>query len=461
MLFFVMEIKMTNRKRLIIILFISYFFHIKLTIANSLIINNTQVNKINNKNYINNIFIAINKKDWQQVEGYLNKLIKNNYHDKSLIYFIQGCLSYKNREPQSAMHYLSLAITINPHFTRAKLDLSYIYIENRIYHKAKSLLNELIAQQDLPDLVKKKIKYLLILVNNKNPFFATLSLGYHLTDNLNKSPGSPAECLQKNSAGDCLLTRKMPKKITSSGFSLFGMAQQSLMLQEPHSIFTRLTANGQIYRQNTAYNDYQANIYAGYHFQTPQHYLLAGPILGYQQGEEDPNAYDIGGKIEWRYRPDMAAKLDFILNHQFKWKDYYQGQHNNGLKHETSFSINYPFNNMDWYLSLGFSQHFHQWQINDYHRYDIGGGVKFRSLPYLETSVSSLWNQYQFKHFDNRLGAKRRDTEWIYAIKLKLTIKIISFTPSITFFHRKNNSNVGWLYRYQKNDLQLNFERYF
>lgn len=195
MLFFVMEIKMTNRKRLIIILFISYFFHIKLTIANSLIINNTQMNKINNKNYINNIFIAINKKDWHQVEDYLNQLIISNYHDKSLIYFIQGCLSYKNREPQSAMHYLSQAIIINPHFTRAKLDLSYIYIENRIYHKAKLLLNELIAQQDLPDLVKKKIKYLITVVNNKNPFFATLSLGYHLTDNLNKSPGSPAECL--------------------------------------------------------------------------------------------------------------------------------------------------------------------------------------------------------------------------------------------------------------------------
>lgn len=253
----------------------------------------------------------------------------------------------------------------------------------------------------------------------------------------------------------------MPKKITSSGFSLFGMTQQAFMLQEPHAAFIHLMANGQIYRQNNTYNGYKANIYAGYHFQSSYHYLLAGPLLGYEQGEEDPNAYEIGGKIEWRYRPDIAAKLDFVLNHQFKWKDYYQEQHNNGLKHETSFSINYPLNNIDWYLSLGFSQHFHQWQINDYHRYDIGGGVKFKSLPYLETSFSSLWNQHQFKHFDNRLGAMRRDTEWIYAIKLKLTIKIIGFTPSITFFHRKNNSNVGWLYRYQKNDLQLNFERYF
>ncbi|MDR5610930.1 MULTISPECIES: hypothetical protein [unclassified Arsenophonus] len=118
---------MTNKKRLIITLFISYFFHIKLTIANSLIINNIQVNKIKNKNYVTNIFIAINKKDWQQVENHLNQLIKNNYHDKSLIYFMQGLLSYKNRELQSAIHYLSQAITINPHFTRAKLDLSYIY----------------------------------------------------------------------------------------------------------------------------------------------------------------------------------------------------------------------------------------------------------------------------------------------------------------------------------------------
>ncbi|MDR5617049.1 tetratricopeptide repeat protein [Arsenophonus sp.] len=188
---------MTNKKRLIITLFISYFFHIKLTITNSLIINNIQVNKIKNKNYVTNIFIAINKKDWQQIENHLNQLIKNNYHDKSLIYFMQGLLSYKNRELQSAIHYLSQAITINPHFTRAKLDLSYIYIENRIYHKAKPLLNELIAQQDLPELVKKKIKYLLIVANNKNSFFATFSLGYHLTDNLNRSPGSPAECLKK------------------------------------------------------------------------------------------------------------------------------------------------------------------------------------------------------------------------------------------------------------------------
>lgn len=461
MLFFITEIKMTNRKRLILTLFISYFFHIKLTIANSLIINNTQVTKVNNKNYITNIFIAINKKDWQQVEKYLDQLIKNNYQDKSLIYFMQGCLSYKNREPQSAMYYLSQAITINPHFTRAKLDLSHIYIENRVYHKAKLLLNELIAQQDLPDQVKKKIKYLLILVNNQNPFFATFSLGYQLTDNLNKSPGSPAECLKKNIDGYCLLTRKMPKKITSSGFSLYGMAQQSFMLQEPHSVFIRLSANGQIYRQNTAYNQYQANIYAGYHFQTPQHYLLAGPILGYEQGEEEPNAYEIGGKLEWRYRPAVMAKLDLVVNQQIKWKDYYQWQHNNGLKYETSFSINYPFNNMDWYLSFGFSQHLHQWKTNDYHRYDIGSGIKFSSLPYLETNLSLLWNQHQFKHFNPLLDAKRRDREWIYAIKLKLSKKLIGFTPSITFFHRNNNSNVGWLYRYQKNDLQLNLERYF
>lgn len=460
MLFFIMEIKMTNSKRLILTLFISYFFHIKLTIANSLVINNIQVNKINNKSYITNIFIAINKKDWQQVERYLNQLIKNNYQDKSLIYFMQGCLSYKNREPESAMYYLSQAITINPHFTRAKLDLSYIYIENRIYDKAKPLLNEVIAQQNLPDQVKKKINYLLMLVNNKNPFFATFSLGYKLTDNLNRSSGSK-KCLQKNINGECLSAGKSLKKITSSGFSLFGMAQQSFMLQQPLSVFIRLTANGQIYRQNTAYNEYQTNIYAGYHFQTPQHYLLAGPILGYQQGEEEPKAYDIGGKFEWRYRPNITAKLDFVLNHQIKWKDHYQWQHNNGLKHETSFAINYPFNNMDWYLSFGFSRHLHQWKTKDYHRYDIGSGVKFRSLPHLETHLSLLWNQHQFKHFDKLIDAKRRDSEWIYAIKLKLTQKHIGFTPSITFFHRKNNSNVGWLYRYQKNDLQLNFERYF
>lgn len=369
--------------------------------------------------------------------------------------------SYKNRELQSAIHYLSQAITINPHFTRAKLDLSYIYIENRIYHKAKPLLNELITQQDLPELVKKKIKYLLIVANNKNSFFATFSLGYHLTDNLNRSPGSPAECLKKNIEGYCLLIRKMPKKITSSGFSVFGMTQQSFMLQEPHSVFIRLTANGQIYRQNSPYNEYQANIYTGYYFQTQQHYLLAGPLFGYEQGEEDPNAYEVGAKIEWRYRPTVVAKLDLVINQQIKWKDYYQWQQNNGLKHETSFSIHYPFNNMDWYLSFGFSKHSHQWKIKDYQRYDIGSGVKFSSLPYLETNLSLLWNQHQFKHFDQRLGAKRHDTEWIYAIKLKLTKKLIGFTPSVTFFHRNNNSNVGWLYRYQKNDLQLNFERYF
>ncbi|MFS1539089.1 MAG: tetratricopeptide repeat protein [Candidatus Phlomobacter fragariae] len=122
---------------------------------------------------------------------------KNNYQDKSLIYFIQGNLTYKNRETQSARHYLLQAIKINPHFTRAELDLSHIYIENRAYHKAKPLLKKLIAQQDLPDLVKKKINYLLILANNKNTFFATFSLGYRLTDNLNKSPGNRKECCKK------------------------------------------------------------------------------------------------------------------------------------------------------------------------------------------------------------------------------------------------------------------------
>ncbi|WP_147392395.1 hypothetical protein [Arsenophonus endosymbiont of Aleurodicus floccissimus] len=126
-------------------------------------------------------------------------------------------MSYKNREFQSTMHYLSQTIIINPYFTCAKLDLSYIYIENRIYHKEKPLLNELIAQQDLPALVKKKIKYLLIMANNKNSFFATFSLGYHLTDNLNRSPGSPAECL-KNIEGYCLLIRKMPKKSPYQAF---------------------------------------------------------------------------------------------------------------------------------------------------------------------------------------------------------------------------------------------------
>lgn len=43
MLFFIMEIKMTNKKQLIIILFI---FYIKLIIANSLITNNIKVNEI-------------------------------------------------------------------------------------------------------------------------------------------------------------------------------------------------------------------------------------------------------------------------------------------------------------------------------------------------------------------------------------------------------------------------------
>nr|WP_269749518.1 surface lipoprotein assembly modifier [Xenorhabdus lircayensis] len=68
----------------------------------------------------------------------------------------------------------------------------------------------------------------------------------------------------------------------------------------------------------------------------------------------------------------------------------------------------------------------------------------------------------RFGTYSELLGAKRQDDEQLYTAAIKFpAAKIFGMTPSFTFRHRRNHSNVNWLYSYDKNEIQIQLEKYF
>ncbi|MBD2795735.1 DUF560 domain-containing protein [Xenorhabdus sp. 18] len=407
------------------------------------------------------LYFAINYRQWRDVRRLLLAYQKLPGHDPFLIDFAQGRLAYREGNLALATYYYQKILRQKPNFTRIKLELARVYFEDQKNRESKQLFEGISQQQQLPEMVLNNIDSYLAEIALRNGWQSSFSFGYTYDDNINTSSNQKPICLL-STEGKCIIKREVPKPIKAWGGTYNAALNRRYQLVGHHGIFGRGLIYGENYPHYHSKNENRFLLVSGYNYKNRFHDFAFGPLFEYQQSAGKTEYHAIGAKMEWRWAVTRQTTLNVELEHKklsypspYRWKD-------NELS-SSYFSLSHAINEKLMLFGGGnWRYQNNQDPADRYQQWEISAGIAGQLYPRINGSLLITLRKQRFGAYSALLGARRQDNEQIYTAAIKFpAAKVLGMTPSLTFRHRHNHSNVSWLYSYDKNEIQIQLEKYF
>ncbi|CDL84013.1 porin family protein [Xenorhabdus szentirmaii] len=415
----------------------------------------------NPENLAKALYFAINYQRWSEVKRLLAVYQKIPESNPLLVDFAQGGLArIEGKLALSAAHYQKI-LSQQPNSTRIKLELARVYFEDYNNREAEKLFSELREQHQLPKIVLENIDRYLHAIPLRSRWHSSFSISSVYDDNLNMTPNQEAQCLLILE-GHCLMQRKLPKIIKEWGSTYTATLSRRYSFAGHHGVFGRALIYGENYPH---YHDANENIFLlvnGYNYKNRTHDLSFGPLFEYKQSAGKTEYYALGAKLEWQWA--MTAQTGLNVEISNKRLNYQQNDSvKNGSLSSSYFSLSHFINDKVILFGGG------QWSYQDsqrpssrYQQWGITAGIAGQIYSGINGSLVATLRQLRFAAYNAVLEARRQDNEQIYTASIKFPkAKIVGMTPSLIFRHRHNRSNVDWLYSYDKNQVQIQLEKYF
>lgn len=430
----------------------------------SLIVINGQTFQVENNidNVGQALFLAINHQQWEDVRRFLAAYQKLSGHDVMLVNFAQGGLARLEGDLDLAAYHYQQILNQQPDFPRIKLELARVYFEDHKNREAEQLFSGLNEAKQLPEAVLKNINSYLEAIELRNGWRGSFSAGYAYNDNVNMSPDQDPRC-RKYRGEQCVDSQNVPKAIKAWGMSYDATLNRRYQLVGHHGIFGRGLIYGENYRDHHDENENTFLMVGGYSYKSRSHDFAFGPLFEYKQRAGDTYYHATGAKTEWRWTFTPKTALNVELEHK-KLRHQQNLRRKDGDLSSTYLTLSHAiskdfvlFGGGDW-LYRGNDQH----ATDRYQQWGVRAGVAGQLYPGINGSLFATLKERRFGAFSPMLRARRQDTEQIYTAVIKVpAAEIWGMTPSLTFRHRRNHSNVGWLYSYNKNEVLVRLEKYF
>ncbi|WP_054475151.1 porin family protein [Photorhabdus heterorhabditis] len=434
----------------------------------SIVLNGLTFSVENNVNDIGQaLYLAINHQQVKDVERFLSMYQKLPGHDTQLVYFAQANIARSQGDLVTAEQHYQTILHKQPDFTRAKLELARVYYENQKNKEARLLFNEISAdnhnnENKLPPAVIKNITSYQDAISLRNSWRGSFSVGYIFNDNTNMSPNQPPVCTEYYANGSCRTERKLPLAKKANGMSYDATLRKVYPLSGHHGIFLRSMTYGESYRHHSDENENTTSAYLGYNYKALKNDFLMGPIIEFNHVGNRFRYRTTGAKTEWMNI--LSKNLALNLEGEYKQFRYHKLYNNNdGNMASVYATLSYyltdqtiTFAGGDWIYKTSVEK------ADDYQQQGIRAGISTQLYPGINAVAFTALRQRQFGDYSVPLGARRKDNEQLYSAILSMPkFEVFGLTPVITYRYRKNNSNVDWLYSYNKNEVLIKFEKYF
>ncbi|OTA19238.1 hypothetical protein Xbed_02635 [Xenorhabdus beddingii] len=431
----------------------------------ALIVINGQTFQVENN--INDIgqalFLAINHRQWPDVKRFLTAYQTLPGHDVMLVNFAQGGLARLEGDLDLAAYHYQQILHQQPDFPRIELELARIYFEDHKNREAEQLFAGLHKEQKLPDVVLKNINSYLNAIDLRNGWRGSFSAGYAYNDNVNMSPDQETIYQYHNPIDDLFYQGQTPKAVKAWGTSYDATLSRRYQIAGHHGIFGRSLIYGENYRDYHDENENTFLLVGGYSYKSRSHDFSFGPLFEYKQRAGDSYYRATGAKTEWRWAFTPQTALSIELEHK-KLRHQESDRRKDGALSSTYFTLSHAiskdfalFGGGDWVYR---DNDLHP--VDRYQQWGVRAGVAGQIYPGINGSLFATLKQRRFGAYHPMLRAIRQDNEQIYTAVIKIpAAEILGMTPSLTFRHRRNHSNVDWLYSYNKNEVLIRLEKYF
>lgn len=407
------------------------------------------------------LYLAINYQQWRDVRRLLVAYQKLPGYDPLLVDFAQGGLARLEGNLTLAASYYQKILRQKPNLTRIKLELARVYFEDHKNREAEQLFDGLSKQRQLPETVLKNIDRYIKAISLRNGWRSSFSLGYVYNDNINISPNQEPICLVFKE-GKCVYKRKVPKAIKEWGITYNATLSRRYQLIGHHGLFGRGLIYGENYHH---YHDENENIFSlvsGYNYKSRNHDLSFGPLFEYKQQAGNTKYHAFGAKIEWQWAITPQTTLNVELGHKhLSYQPLYRSK--DGALSSSYVSLSHAISDrLVLFGGPSWSYQNNQQPALRYQQWGITAGIAGQLYSGIDGSLFVTLKKQHFGAYNALLGAKRQDDEQIYTASIKFpATKVLGMTPSVIFRHSRNHSNVGWMYSYEKNEVQIQLEKYF
>lgn len=420
------------------------------------------------------LYLAVMQKQWQVALRYLEKYKNFPNYDQALTEFAEGVMARTQGNLSLAESKLKHSLEIQSNNLMTQLELARVYTEQQKNQQGQQLFQQIQSQLNLltdpaAQGIRQTVEMYINGLKQRDAWHGSLAFGSRYASNINNASDKhdiityyAIDPNTKEVVPVEQVKRGTPDAISAQGLDYEATLTKRWSLSGQHGIALRGLFYGQVYPDQTDYNELTFNLNAGYSFYNERNQVLVAPVFEHKYYAHDSLYSAYGLRSEWMrfISNDKAVKLEA----EMKDMNYSQYKGQNGMEYSV-YSTFWKILPKNWTLfgGLDFVDHNTQEQyFTAYQQQGIRLGLAKNFTAGFNTHLFSSFRWRQFDKFTPVLEARRHDFEQNYTLIISAPRwAFYGLTPNLTYQYNQNNSNVEWLYSYDKHNISLKLEHRF
>ncbi|WP_253341179.1 surface lipoprotein assembly modifier [Sphingobium sp. OAS761] len=412
------------------------------------------------------LYISITRKQWPDVQRFLAAYRRYPDRDPMLVHYGKGGLAREGGDLSAAEAEYRALLALQADFLPGQLELARVLFENhkdrearRAFQAAHTLLAE---EGDQAVNVRQTVDAFLHALERRRGWQGRIAVGPTYSTNLNQSSASYT-CLLEADDGTCLFDRKVPDPIAAAGVNFEATLGRDIPLGGHHGIRARGLLYGDIYPDQHDYSQATAIGRVGYRYQSARNTIALSP--SFEIGSLGSSIlYDAPGiNAEWTHILSPSATLRFegaYRDFRYRLATY---DRQDGPLTDISLTAWYAVA-PGWTLFGGpdFSVKDTDDPVDSYDQ----GGVRLGLNKSFGTDASLLligsYRYRRYRAYSELFAAQRQDDQFnATAIARFPALKFAGLVPEIVVQHTHIESNIDWLYSYDRTSASLRLSHAF
>ncbi|ONH54052.1 peptide signal [Pseudomonas cedrina subsp. cedrina] len=413
------------------------------------------------------VYLSVERQQWPQARDYLRRYNALPGHDPMLTAYANGGLARADGDLEKAEGYYRDLLAIQPDFLPGRLELARVQFENRKDGDSKVAFEQISSGLSPSDAqamgLGKTVDSFVQALDHREDWQGSFAIGPTWSDNLNQSSESTVTYRFVTDQETILVKRSLPKAVSAHGQDYEATLNKRMAVSGHHGLFVRSLLYGQAYEKESMYNEGTVINNAGYSYHDARNQYAFGP--SYEFNTIGDNAMYSAWGLHGEWIHNLSATRMFKLEGDYKDMAY---------KHEINSNLDGGLSTVSATLFQVLPQ---QWTL--FGGVDIADrNTRDRTAAYLQKGlrlgvakdfdigvsavVFASYRQRQYDAYSAILDDRRYDEEQSYIVILRAPrLAVYGIVPSLTVKYNKVQSNIDWLYSYDKNSISLKLEKQF
>lgn len=413
------------------------------------------------------VYLSVQRQEWPQARDYLKRYTALPGHDPMLTAYAKGGLARADGDlDQAEIDYREL-LAIQPDFLPGRLELARVQFENRKDRDSKEAFQQITSSLSPSDAkamgLGKTVDSFIQALDHREDWQGSFAIGPTWSDNLNQSSESTVTYRFVTDQETILVKRSLPKAVSAHGQDYEATLNKRMAISGHHGLFVRSLLYGQAYEKESKYNESTVINNAGYSYHDARNQYAFGP--SYEFNTIGDNAMYSAWGLHGEWIHNLSATRMFKLEGDYKDMVYKHDINSNldGATNSVSATL-FQVLPRQWTLFGGVD--FVDRNARDRTAAYLQKGVRLGVAKDFDIGVSAVlfasYRQRQYDAYSAILDDRRYDEEQGYTFILRAPrLAVYDIVPSLTVKYNKVESNVDWLYSYDKNSISLKLEKQF